>query len=229
MPIIRQVPDMEKFNRDTALSYQLRLEDFGLVMQDVYDFFFDVNTHLLGKGIKRLDEMLRPAAMSGLISDMVAASMAQHSRVLVENRYHNGHPDLIVNGVYPNEMEPGTPGLERRRCWSVPKFEAALQPVQARLHGRDGSILRHFRVQEARHVEGNSCQSIKLRDRNPPKPSQLSRTCSHVRLNASHVGLKVRDVVRHRAELRLDRLQMLKQELVGNGFAHAAQPLLPAH
>ena len=201
MPIIRQVPDMDKFNRDTALSYQLRLEDFELVMQDVYDFFFDVNTHLLGKGIKRLDEMLRPAAMSGLISDMVAASMAQHSRVLVENRYHNGHPDLIVNGVYPNEMEPGTPGLERRWCWSVPKFEAALQPVQARLHGRDGSILRHFRVQEARHV----------------------------RLNASHVGPKVRDVVRHRAELRRDRLQMLKQELVGNGFAHAAQPLLPAH
>ena len=26
------------------------------------------------------------------------------------------------------------------------KFEAALQPVQACLHGRDGSILRHFQV-----------------------------------------------------------------------------------
>ena len=62
MPIIRQVPDMEKFNRDTALPYQLRLEDFGLVMQDVYDFFFDVNTHLLGKGIKRLDEQAIDAA-----------------------------------------------------------------------------------------------------------------------------------------------------------------------
>ena len=63
-PIIRQVPDMEKFNREAALPCQLRLEDFGLVMQDVYDFFFDVNTHLGAKGIKRLDEMLRPAAMS---------------------------------------------------------------------------------------------------------------------------------------------------------------------
>ena len=91
----------------------LRLEDFGLVMQDVYDFFFDVNTHLSNKGIKRLDEMLRPAAMSGVISDMVTASMAKHSRVLVENQYHNGHPDLIVNGLYPNDaVKAGEQGIE---------------------------------------------------------------------------------------------------------------------
>ncbi len=82
-------------------------------MQDVYDFFYDVNTHLQGKGIRRLDEMLRPAAMSGLISDMVSASLARHSRVLVENTYHNGHPDLIVNGVYPNDsVKSGSEGVE---------------------------------------------------------------------------------------------------------------------
>jgi hypothetical protein len=113
MPIVRQQPDDSKFNPAIALPYQLRVQDFSLVMQDIYDFFFDVNTHLLNKGIKRLDEMLRPAAMSGLISDMVTASMAQHSRVLVENRYHNGHPDLIVNGIYPNDaVKSGTQGVE---------------------------------------------------------------------------------------------------------------------
>ena len=113
MPIVRQTPDPTKFNQGAELPYMLRLEDFGIVMQDVYDFFFDVNTHLSNKGIKRLDEMLRPAAMSGLISDMVTASMAQHSRVLVENQYHNGHPDLIVNGVYPNDaVKAGEQGIE---------------------------------------------------------------------------------------------------------------------
>ena len=113
MPIVRQTPDPSKFNRGAELSYMLRLEDFGLVMQDVYDFFFDVNTHLLDKGLKRFDEMLRPAAMSGLISDMITASMARHSRVLVENSYHNGHPDLIVNGLYPNDaVKAGKEGVE---------------------------------------------------------------------------------------------------------------------
>ena len=113
MPIVREAPDVTKFNPDIELPYQLRREDFSLVMQDVYDFFFDVNTHLSNKGIKRLDEMLRPAAMSGLISDMVAVSMAQHSRTLVENQYHNGHPDLIVNGVYANDsVKSGKKGVE---------------------------------------------------------------------------------------------------------------------
>ena len=57
--------------------------------------------------------MLRPAAMSGLISDMASASMAQHSRVLVENQYHNGHPYLIVNGIYPNDaVKAGEEGIE---------------------------------------------------------------------------------------------------------------------
>lgn len=113
MAIVRETPNPTKFNENADLPYQLRVEDFSLVMRDVYDFFFDVNSHLFEKGIKRLDEMLRPAAMSGLISDMISASMARHSRVLVENQYHNGHPDLIVNGVYANDsIKSGEKGIE---------------------------------------------------------------------------------------------------------------------
>ena len=51
--------------------------------------------------------------MSGLISDMMTASMARHARALVENRYHNGHPDLIVDGVYAdNSVKAGERGVE---------------------------------------------------------------------------------------------------------------------
>lgn len=82
-------------------------------MQDVYDFFSDVNTFLSDKGLERLDDMLRPAIMSGLLSDMLTASLAKHSRVLTENRKHNGHPDLVVRGVYPdNAVLAGTDGVE---------------------------------------------------------------------------------------------------------------------
>ena len=84
---------------------------------------------MFNKGIKRLDEMLRPAAMSGLISDMITASMAQHSRTLVENQYHNGHPDLIVNGVYPNDsVKAGDEGVEVKstRKQEEPSIRTAL-------------------------------------------------------------------------------------------------------
>jgi hypothetical protein len=82
-------------------------------MQDVYDFFYDVNSYLLGKGLQRLDDMLRSAIMSGVLSDMLTASLAKHSRVLTENRYFNGHPDLIVRGVYANDAaKAGIEGVE---------------------------------------------------------------------------------------------------------------------
>src|SRR6184192_1615323 len=84
-----------------------------MAMQDVYDFFHDVNVGLVEKGLERLDDMLRPAIMSGLLSDMLTASMAKHSRTLTANCYFNGHPDLIVRGVYPdNCVKAGIEGVE---------------------------------------------------------------------------------------------------------------------
>ena len=113
MPIARNIVDQSKFNPDPVLPYELRVMDFSAAMQDVYDFFYDVNSHLAEKGLERLDDMLRPAIMSGVLSDMVTASLAKHSRVLTENTYFNGHPDLIVQGVYPeNAVRAGDQGVE---------------------------------------------------------------------------------------------------------------------
>ncbi len=51
--------------------------------------------------------------MSGIISDMLTASLAKHARSLVENQHFNGHPDLIVQGRYPNNaVKAGTDGVE---------------------------------------------------------------------------------------------------------------------
>lgn len=113
MPIARNTTDPGSFNREISLPYELRLDDFRAALQDVYDFFFDVNEHLLSRGLQRLDDILRPAIMSGVLSDMLTSSLAMHSRVLVENRYFNGHPDLLVQGIYPNNStKAGEEGVE---------------------------------------------------------------------------------------------------------------------
>ena len=113
MTIYQNTVGTKKFNNEATLPFELRIQDFQSAIQDVYDFFFDVNSHLIGKGLQRLDDMLRPAIMSGLLSDMLTASLAKHSRVLTENLYHNGHPDLIVQGVYAgNAVNSGTEGVE---------------------------------------------------------------------------------------------------------------------
>jgi hypothetical protein len=113
MAVVRNTVDASAFNATAALPYELRIDDFRLAMQDVYDFFFDVNTHLVAKGLDRLDDMLRPAIMSGVLSDMLTASLAKHSRTLVENRFFNGHPDLVVRGQYSNNsVKAGDHGIE---------------------------------------------------------------------------------------------------------------------
>lgn len=113
MAITRNTVDVSKFNPDAALPFELRPQDVQMAMQDVYDFFYDVNGQLSAKGLQRLDDMLRPAIMSGVLSDMLTASLAKHSRVLRENRYFNGHPDLIVQGVYAdNAVKAGKEGVE---------------------------------------------------------------------------------------------------------------------
>lgn len=103
----------DAFNRSLDLPYELRIDDFAIAMRDVYDFFHDVNAMFEAKGLPRLEESLRPANMSGTISDMLTASLAKHARSLCQNHYHNGHPDLIVRGIYPNDsVKAGERGVE---------------------------------------------------------------------------------------------------------------------
>src|SRR5467141_244578 len=113
MSLIQNEVNTKCFNRSAKLPFGLRLKDFEMAMQDVYDFFYDVNLGLIERGLQRLDDMLRPAIMSGVLSDMLTASLAKHSRSLTVNEYFNGHPDLIVKGRYENDaVKAGTEGVE---------------------------------------------------------------------------------------------------------------------
>lgn len=113
MPIVRQRVRTDGFTPTPILPYELRLMDFESAMQDVYDFFHDVNTLFAEKGLPRMEDALRPANLSGMLSDMLTASVAKHSRTLVQNLYFNGHPDLIVQGRYANDRaKAGEHGIE---------------------------------------------------------------------------------------------------------------------
>lgn len=113
MSLRRNQINPDFFNREATLPFELRLKDFDMAMQDIYDFFYDINRGLVERGLLRLDDMLRPAIMSGLLSDMLTASLAKHSRTLTVNLFHNGHPDLVVNGVYAgNKVKAGEEGVE---------------------------------------------------------------------------------------------------------------------
>ena len=128
----RILVDDDAFNRQLQLPYSLRVHDFQMAMQDVYDFLYDVDNHLVGKSLRRLENMLRPAILSGILSDMLTASLANHSRALTENQYFNGHPDLVVGGMYPDDaVSAGDEGVEvkctRKRGGAVDTHGARAQ------------------------------------------------------------------------------------------------------
>jgi hypothetical protein len=113
VPISRQEVYLEKFNPAPSLPYNLRVADFQLAMQDIYDFFYDMNTNLRDKNLRRFEDMARPAMLSGMLSDLMTDALATHSRSLVVNGFHNGHPDLLVEGKYShNKVQSGEFGVE---------------------------------------------------------------------------------------------------------------------
>lgn len=85
-----------------------------MAMQDAYDLLFDINTGLTAKSLDRLDEVLRPAVMSGFLSDVVTSSLGKHARALTVNCYHNGHPDLILQNQFVGDSvkSGGKSGVE---------------------------------------------------------------------------------------------------------------------
>lgn len=89
------------------------LIDLDTLTRQVAKVLMLVAVASLAKVFEELDDMLRPAIMSGVLSDMLTASLAKHSRVLTENQYFNGHPDLVVQGVYTNDaVKAGEQGVE---------------------------------------------------------------------------------------------------------------------
>jgi len=63
--VTRAQPDSTRFNPSPELPYELRHADFELAMQDVYDLLFDINTALISRGLRRLEETVRPYLLNG--------------------------------------------------------------------------------------------------------------------------------------------------------------------
>jgi len=86
------------FNDGTALPYGLRVAEVKAALDDVYDFLYNVNRFLVGKGWDRLEETLSAASFSGMLSEMVVQGVSRRSATLTKNQHHNGRPDLVPQG-----------------------------------------------------------------------------------------------------------------------------------
>jgi len=135
------------------------------MVEELYELLHDINTRLVDRGYDRLEELLEPAGFSGLISSAVVDGLAKFSRALVKNAHHNGFPDLLPKGVYPDDAvqrgdrrgglevkasrsEAGWQSHGPRAGWfCVVQFEIDRDPAKA-LQDREPTTVRSMLVAE---------------------------------------------------------------------------------
>lgn len=105
--------DPNGFNPKTKLPYRLTIEHLQAAMNDFTNFIGFINLQLHAREIERLESMLMPANFSSIVGEFVSSSIPKYCSTLVKNQYHNGHPDMIPKGLYPNDaVQHADEGIE---------------------------------------------------------------------------------------------------------------------
>lgn len=109
-----------KFNSNAQIPYGLVPAHIRQAMEDFVRFLGFINQQLRTQGIERLELMLMPANFSSIVSEFMASRIPKFCLSIVRNTYHNGHPDLIPAGVFPNDsVLHDTAGIEVKASRAV--------------------------------------------------------------------------------------------------------------
>lgn len=95
--------DPAGFNPKTKLPYGLTIKHLQAAMIDFTNFIGFINLQLHSREMERLESMLMPANFSSIVGEFMASSIPKYCPTLVKNQYHNGHPDMLPKGRYPND------------------------------------------------------------------------------------------------------------------------------
>jgi len=98
MPVQR-----DKLNTLSVWPYGLNAEHIYLAMSDFIRFLGLVNRQLFTQQIPRLESFLMPANFSSIVGEFLNMTIPRYCPTLAKNRFHNGHPDLIPAGYYPDD------------------------------------------------------------------------------------------------------------------------------
>jgi hypothetical protein len=101
------------FNPACNLPYGLEIEHIQSAMQDFLEFLGFINSQLYTKSIPRLETMLMSANFSSIVGEFMSSTIPKYCHSLTKNRHHNGHPDLVPIGFYPdNDTLHSSEGIE---------------------------------------------------------------------------------------------------------------------
>jgi hypothetical protein len=142
--------DPKHFNPRAKIPYGLKVEHIAAAMSQFTDFIGFINQQLATKQIERLETMLMPANFSSIVGEFMTSAIPKHCKTLVKNAYHNGHPDLLPAGKYPdNKQQHGTEGIEVKgsryfKSWQGHNAEDAWLMVFCFSSGRPTDVIKRI-------------------------------------------------------------------------------------
>src|SRR5439155_4487650 len=105
--------DRDGFNSRCRIPFGVTTDQIASTMQEFLSFLGFINGSLRTKRIKRFETMLMPANFSSLVGEFMSASIPTYCHSIAKNTYHNGHPDLVPKGMFPNDsVQHSDKGIE---------------------------------------------------------------------------------------------------------------------
>jgi hypothetical protein len=95
-------PQEKHFNKGAILPYGLKNIDIMNSMTEFCDFLNLINTELMKKDLPIFEKILMQANFSSIVGEFINGTIPKYCTKLIKNKYHNGHPDLIEKGKFPN-------------------------------------------------------------------------------------------------------------------------------
>ena len=84
-----------------------------MAMNGFIDFLGFINQQLHTKQIERLEVMLMPANFSSIVGEFMSSNIPKYCSSIIKNKYHNGHPDLVPVGRFPEDaIQHADEGIE---------------------------------------------------------------------------------------------------------------------
>jgi len=109
-----QPPEKDGFNPKAKIPFGVTTDHIHAAMRDFVKFLTVIDTQLHAEEMRSLENTVMQANFSSMIGEFISATIPNHCKTVVKNRYHNGHPDILPAGKYPNNaaQHAGTDGIE---------------------------------------------------------------------------------------------------------------------
>jgi hypothetical protein len=123
-------PEPDGFNPHATIPFGVTTAHLYDSMKEFTTFVGFIDTQLRAQKMARFEDILMAANFNGMVGEFMSRTIPKYCRSVVKNNRHNGRPDILPAGKYPNDaaQHAGTDGIEIRasrylKSWQTHKAE----------------------------------------------------------------------------------------------------------